>query len=65
MSHEQCSLSENKETKTDGYAVRKQVRVWPKCAPKVSPGGTIFGNNVVTHIPPYKKVPKTPEPGTF
>ncbi len=53
-----------KKTKKDGCAVREQTQISVNCAPKISPGGTIFGGVLATHIPTYNEVPKTTEPDT-
>ncbi|PIE58306.1 MAG: hypothetical protein CSA33_03700 [Desulfobulbus propionicus] len=49
--HEQCVLSEKKETKTDEWTVGERVLISIKCASTRSPEGTIFGSLLATHMP--------------
>ncbi|PIE58773.1 MAG: hypothetical protein CSA33_01075 [Desulfobulbus propionicus] len=50
VSHEHVVLFEKKE-KTDGYPVRGQALILTECAPRLSPGSTIFESILATQIP--------------
>ncbi len=51
ISHAHCISFEKKYIKTDGCDVREQAQISMTSAPKLSPGGTIFGSVLVPHIP--------------